>query len=363
MHSNLVAVSVLLWLCSLPCYGQDQLRVVSSTPLPPTVIHKGWYGVDPARLGCLQDGSFLVAEGHDAWRVSPLISRVSSNGTLLWTVDSENFSGLGRTDLYDFAPGPGGELYVLVKRVVRRYFYRDDKGNRVPGGRSDDPGNWLVRYDNEGRFVDRKPSLAAHDVRIAVFPGGKIFILSYTIQGMPIRVGDPPHPWAVLAGVFSPDGVLLHRVTAPDFFLDHSSGRPRPPLSIPLPILGPDGNVYVVKEGETPALAVISPDGDVLRSIALAVPSGGALEYSRLFGQHLLARMTFDQPHPPSGGIKTSLVEFDTTTGKMVSNYLTTKIGWWPGCDAGSGLVGINPVAQSLEVLEPTVRVKPDATF
>jgi hypothetical protein len=177
-------------------------------------------------------------------------------------------------------------------------------------------------------------------------------MLSYTIQGPRTRVGDPPHPWAVLAGIFSKDGVLLHKVIPPDFFLDNSSGRPRQPSTVPLPMLGPDGNIYVVEEGKTPALAVISPDGTVLRSLALAIPRGKWLDNSRLYGQNLVALMRTD-PDPPGGALNPSFAEFDTETGRMIANYSTTKTDWRPACDEGSGLTGINLLANTLDVLEP----------
>jgi hypothetical protein len=295
----------------------------------------------------------LVSSDHGGERVSPLISKVSANGTLLWTVDAENVAGLGKSDLYDFAPGPGGGLYLLVRRIAHEYSYTDEDGQRVQGGFDDHPGDWLVRYDSDGRFVDKKPILAAHLTRFAVFPSGGVFMLAYTIQGVPFRQGDPPHPHRVLAGIFSKDGVLIHRVNPPHFFLVKRSGQPHSPWPVPLPMLGPDGNVYVVKEGKAPALAVISADGSVLRSLDLAIPKGKILDYSRLFGNHLVVRMTTDPDHMAGGTLKTSLVEFDTETGKMVSNYLTTKTVWWPACDQGSGLTAINPATNTLDVLEP----------
>jgi len=348
---------LLLLVSSLACIAQDQLRITSSTPLPQEGEHNLGFGWDATRLGCAQDGSFLIRAAHGIERVSPFIMRVSANGTLLWTVDSQNVPGLGKTDLTDFAPGTGGELYLLVKRIAHEYSYVDDDGRRVLGGRADHPDEWLVRYDAEGRFVDKKLIPAAHEVHIAALPSGDIFVLSYTIQGPRIRVGDAPHPYAVLAGIFSKEGVLLHKVIPADFFLDNISGRPRRPLTTPLPMLGPDGNVYVVEEGKTPALAVISPDGTVLRSLALAIPKGKTLDYSRLFGQNLVARM-MTYPVPPGSALAPSLAEFDTETGRMIANYSTTKTGWWPACDEGSGLTGINPQTNAFDILEPIQQIK-----
>jgi hypothetical protein len=349
-----------LFLCaaSLLCFAQDQLRIVASVPLPQQDARNSGFAWDPTRLGCAKDGTVMISANRGDERVSPLIVKVSASGALLWAVDSENVAGLGKADLDDFAPGVGGELYLLVKRIAHEYSYIDQDGQRVQGGYDDHPGDWLVRYDAEGRFLDKKPIMAAHVIRIAVFPSGDVFMLTYTIQGLPFRQGDAPHIHAVLAGIFSKDGILLHRVNPPDFFLDGSSDRPHTPWPVPLPMLGPDGNVYVVKEGETPALAVISPDGSVLRSVALAVPEGETLDFSRLFGKTLVARMMTDPGSEPGRALKTSIAEFDTESGRMVSNYLTAKTGWWPACDEGSGLTAINPFSNTFDTLEPIPQTK-----
>jgi hypothetical protein len=117
-------------------------------------------------------------------------------------------------------------------------------------------------------------------------------------------------------------------------------------------MLGRDGNVYVIKEGESPEVAVITQNGSVLRSLALAIPERKRLDNSRLFGKYLLARET-NSDGKPDVARKPSLVELDTETGQVVSTYLTGKTVWWPGCDQGSGLLAIDPETDTLDLLEP----------
>lgn len=343
----------ILFVGPLSCFAQDHLHAAVSTPLPALDpaqdLRFAW---DSQRLGCAEDGSLFLSEAHGDGRLAPVIAKVATNGTLQWSVDSERVADLGKTDLDDFAPGPGGELFLLVKRVAKEYSSIDEEGHFVQGGHADHPGDWLVRYDSDGQYLDKKTIPMAHRVRMAVFPSGEMFLLSYTIQGWPFRQGDPPHHTAVLAGVFSKDGVLIHKVSPPDFFLDKRSGWPRSPSPDPLPMLGRDGNVYVVKEGDSPAVAVISQNGSVLRSLALAIPEGKRLDNSRLFGKHLLARET-NSDAKSDAATKPLLVEVDTETGQVVSNYLTGKTVWWPGCDQGSGLVAIDPETNTLDLLEP----------
>jgi hypothetical protein len=267
----------------------------------------------------------------------------------LAVVDAERVPGLGRTSIEDFAPGPNGETYLMARRVFKQYYFRDEHGQVAPSGRADYPEVWLVRYDKNGDFVDKKQVNAASRVRFAVFPSGELFVLSYGTNNHQVRLSDLPLSWMVVAGVFSRDGVLLHSVTLPDFFLNTVSGKSRIPSPTPLPMLGADGDVYVVKEGATPALAVISPEGTAIRITTLAVPRGQALDFSRLIGNRLIARMA---PFEPTGSFQQSFAEFDTETGAMVSNYKFSKANWMPGCDLGSGLTGINP-AGTLDMLSP----------
>lgn len=149
--------------------------------------------------------------------------------------------------------------------------------------------------------------------------------------------------------------MLLHSVSLADFLLDKGSGgRARVPWLVPLPMLGSDGNVYIVKEGESPRLAVISLEGTVLSSVALAIPRGRTLDYSRLLGNRLIARTVSTKADPNGKALRQSLTEFDTGTGEMISDYsMTPADNWWPGCDLGTGLSAIDPTKRTLDVLEP----------
>src|SRR5712691_9317698 len=94
--------------------AQDQIRSLSSTPLPKSSPETVWGGGEAGRLGCGQDGTFLLPQSFGTERAAPIIARLSANGTLLAVVDAERVPGLGRTSIEDFAPGPNGETYLMA---------------------------------------------------------------------------------------------------------------------------------------------------------------------------------------------------------------------------------------------------------
>jgi hypothetical protein len=217
---------------------------------------------------------------------------LTSTGTVKATIDLDKVPGMGTNFIQDFAPGPDGEIYVLAKKIVVEHFAEDQNGRVYERYHEEDPQLWVLRFSDTGRLLTTMPIEAEFAyVHLGVFPSDSFLVVGYlsvaSLPGVPL----PDHNLIPVCCDFSRDGKLVRQVELPDTVL-----LPEPRsygiVERPGPMLGADGNMYVVLEGsEKPALTVVHPDGAVSGTVTLHIPNGYLLAESRFAGERLIAEV------------------------------------------------------------------------
>ena len=315
---SLLRIAALLLFSSLSP-AQDRLQVVSSTPLPKNIRTRLGGGL---RVGCPQAGGALfgltpVADAN--WQMTHEMAVLNADGTSKATIDLDKVPGMGMAFIEDFAPGPDGEIYVAAKKIVVTHSAVDRKGQIYERFHEEDPQLWILRFSDTGRVLAMNPIEAEFAyVRLAVFPSGSFLVVGYLSQATLPGATSPLEKLIPYAAIFSRDVKLVREVTIPDEVL-----LPEPRtygfVKQPEPMLGGDGNMYVVVvPSEKPALTVVHPDGAVSGTVALRIPTGYLLGEPRLAGERLIAQV---DEIKLQNGVR-EFVELDVHTGDLMYVHL-----------------------------------------
>jgi hypothetical protein len=321
-------VNIAALLLTFSSFGspQDRLQLVSSTPLPKPVRTR-W---NRLRVGCLADGGTLLALSDPTAKPPHEFVVLTPDAALKAKIDVDKVAGIGRADIKDFAAGPGGEIYVLAKRIDREELERKKDGRIFEKMYGEDPVLWLVRFTETGE-VRAKASIRGDFLfaRLAVFPSGSFLVVGYLQQPGPIDELVP------FGAIFSQDASSMRQVDLPKTVLvlnpeiDHH-------YETPIPFLAEDGTVYVVMEGEHPALAVVGSDGVVARTVQLHIPSGYRISVVQPAGARLIVHL--DESKPFTGEVGHDLyAELDIGSGDVLFSFSLPDRAIIPGCQRQSG--------------------------
>lgn len=313
--------------------AQDHLQVVSSIPVPKKLLTRLGGGL---RVGCPGEGGALFGLTPVAGTVLRLTHEMvalKADGTSRATIDLDKVPGMGMAFIEDFAPGPDGEIYVAAKKIVATHSAVDQKGQIYERYHEEDPQLWILRFSDAGRVLAITPIEAEFAyVRLAVFPSGSFLLVGHlSVASLP---GQPlPEPNLIpYAAIFSRDGKLLRQVELPDTVL-LAEPRTYSFVKQPEPMLGADGNMYVVAvPSEKPALTVVHPDGAVSGTVALRIPDGYLLGEPRLAGERLIAQVNEIKLHNPTQEV----IELDVRTGDLVYVHSLPEVGLRLACQTNS---------------------------
>jgi hypothetical protein len=150
------------------------------------------------------------------------------------------------------------------------------------------------------------------------------------------------------AAIFSRDGKLVRQVELPDTVL-LPEPRNKGHVEQPAPMLGADGNMYVVGvPSEKPSLTVVHSDGTVFGTVLLRIPNGFTFGETRLAGERLIAQINeIKQQH-------LEFVELDVHTGDLMYAHSSPEMFLSLSCQTRSqGIEVLNP-SRGLDTLMPT---------
>jgi hypothetical protein len=266
---------------------------------------------------------------------------LKADGTSRATIDLDKVPGMGMAFIEDFAPGPDGEIYVAAKKIVATHSAVDQKGQIYERYHEEDSQLWILRFSDTGRVLAMNPVEAEFAyVRLAVFPSGSFLVVGYlsvaSLAGKPL-----PEPNLIpYAAIFSRDGKLVRQVELPDTVL-LAEPRTYGFVKQPEPMLGADGNMYVVAvPSEKPALTVVHPDAAVSGTVPLRIPNGFLLIEPRLAVERLIGQINEIKLQNPIQKV----VELDVRTGDLVYVHSLPAVGLRLSCQTRSrGIEVFNP--------------------
>ena len=214
-----------------------------------------------APMKCGADGQMFIRFADDAQGSS--ISIISLYEEAAFSVSASEVNDVKDGHVEDFAPGPGGETYLLLSRQTK------------PGQEEE----YIAKFDDAGAYVSAtKLSIDFHARRLAIFANAQEFVITgYTLKGK----GLPNVPVLPITVLFDSAGQLLRYVTLPQDIQDnvkvkhfHEGGHTIPQHAvIDMSSLqaSNDGNIYLMRATPTGPVYSISPGGAVHR-IALIPP-------------------------------------------------------------------------------------------
>lgn len=260
-------------LLACPASSQDQplaLEETGTVPFQQTALPIG------APLKCGLDGNILfrVLEGGNPNR----LIRVSADGKSVTKLTFDE-PELKKMNLQDYALGQRGEILALTGR-------QESRGGPVE--------HFLLTFQRDGALQSVRqihPGIDA--VQLAVFPAGEVLVAGTKIEN---RAARPAGPAAVV--LLDHSGRRVKEV-----LLDDGLERPKPISTKSKPsekereqidqfesaieltrlALGPDGNAYLHRWGQNPSVFVVSPAGELLRTLRIPAPDKAA----RLIAIHL----------------------------------------------------------------------------
>lgn len=299
----------------------------------------------PSQTKCDPDGNVY---GGFAAGSSNSITRISTDGRQPTTFSLSAVPDLGAPNsspptLAEFAVGTDGSVYLLILIKLQ------DSASAAasPSPRQLDPSNFeyrVVSFNSDGKYHSQfKLDKGLAPNRIAVFSSGDLML-----------AGTEPDPEdedtrIPFAGVFDSSGRFMKDISMPRDLRspDGSQGQPAPAASGwnrrgSFAVRGNaqganDGNVYLLPNAAGAPVYVLSPGGEIVRTIKLesaandrlgmSVAAGRLISWSQHVDNRQIQRLTSPPPSgqaasPPAAGSNDSLFRmFNLQSGELAAEY------------------------------------------
>ncbi|MGH9787761.1 MAG: hypothetical protein ACRD4U_03545 [Candidatus Acidiferrales bacterium] len=245
------------------------------------------------------------AENFDA---SPVV-RISRDGKNTQEFSITEAPGFEKGAVYDFAPGPRGEMYLLAARTADR--------------------RHVVRFRESGEF-DSSFVLEPHiePDKIAVFASGE-----FLVSGRELSAAASELTGRFLLAIYDPRGQFVREISLPrDISIVQGSEGAKSNAgeedvesvyagtSV---VTADDGNIYLMRPTTAPTVYVISPGGAVVRRLALSAP-GEHFQPSTMKVAVGTIAVQFSKKKK-DGTLELELFSvFDAQNGERLGSYLST---------------------------------------
>jgi hypothetical protein len=263
--------------------------------------------------------------------VAPIL-RVSPDGrrTRTFPIPGSGDPNMEDVSASDFVADQSQNIYVVV--------YQKKKPREGKAGGDE---RLVVRLRSDGEpdgTIKLQPQFGAR--RIAAFAGGQLFVWG-------VMWSEDRSQARSSAVILATDGRVLATVPmASDLAGDEShpglrTGAPAATSAISLGsvVAGDDGNIYTMRLSSSPQVQVISPGGEVLRSMPLSSPAPDYFAQQMIVGQGRL--IVLYRKQAAEGRSASSIVSvFDAQTGAKLADYLAAPpLGGGLACFTRAGLV------------------------
>ena len=324
------AITAFLLLFGCLTSAQEAPLVKSSVPLPGELTQMRQWA--PGMVRCDATGNlFVVRSNHHE------LLKIGLNGGVALRIDVSGMANLGDARVVSFAPGPNDELYVLASHTKIIEVPRPDPDKPPRRSESWDLRATLLRFDANGALLGSTRMERFQMPWIAVFDSGDFLLVD----------GD----WgkSPLTRIYSSDGKLLKEV---DLAKTALAGHDSDGGETHLFSLGNKALIFLqwgIPEGlGGAAIATISQEGEVLRSLKIGIPKGYYVEDPRRLGEHLFGRFQLRPGGDPSLG--EPYVDIDPQSGS-IQRFVEPANRGFPACDTRDGMSFLNVRDQTLEVI------------
>lgn len=247
---------------------------------------------------CDQEGNIYFRRSQMSGAFFAPIVKLSPDGKRSVLFDINQAPLETRGSIRDFATDRYGDLHVLV-----------DRGRR---------GVSVVTFNADGRYRGAtKIEPPIRPEKLAVFPSGQFFIsgTQEPATGKP-KSGKPVNLITDNAGSHAVH-VVLENDVQPEKGDTENLG-----VVLGGVATGPDGNVYLWRKGPETPVYVISPMGEVLRTLKLA-PKDSKDEPLSMNLFHNQIVIVFQTESTTPAGTNQRFSAFDASTGELISSYET----------------------------------------
>jgi len=196
------------------------------------------------------------------------VVKISAEGKRAALFSLQSVSGFSAASMKDFSVGLRGEVHVLAARTVEDRFEID-----------------IVTFREDATFASTTAvGLDLVPEHISAFPSGELLISGWRARPADASAiqRDKLAPVDAFLAVVNPDGKVAKEVGFPARAgSDGAPGAPgegidRSEVSLGGAAAGEDGNVYLLRRSSKPVVYVISPSGDLVRTLRVTPPSEGA---------------------------------------------------------------------------------------
>jgi hypothetical protein len=262
---------------------RTQLRLAEVAPV------SGIAGAPTLPIRCDGSGNIYVRSDYPSPFQAP-VYKVNGKGEKKATFSLEGVNGWEDSQFYDFAVGPGGEVYLLAARMA--------KGRKIE--------NSVLSFSDDGNFrfataIDI-PSFSID--QIAVYSTGEFLVMGWKRSDVATKASssdssadaakqDFVEPMIL---VLDRSGHLVREVTladAPALSKDKSvppMQLARPAISLARTAAGDDGSIYILLRTEKATIFSVPPRANVVRRLEVQPPGEeyGALDIRYSSGMGLV---------------------------------------------------------------------------
>jgi hypothetical protein len=263
--------------------------------------------------GAFMNSSKCDAEGNlyirkyamDRPLLSP-VAKIDAEGKRAALFDPVAFSQLQLDRADAFSPDPDGGLYQIASSGVLK------------------PRNYMIHFSSDG--TPSSPIQLDADFELyefAPFSSGNLLVSG--LQRDPGNKADAGHP---LTAVLSADGRVLAQVSfGPAFGPTATSGKsamkaagvdkqkPAPGLDLSDAEVGSDGNIYALRRSSPALVYVISPAGNIVRTLKVSAPITGVMPDAFHVSKNRTAISFWNDDQ------SRALVVSDAQTGQRIATY------------------------------------------
>jgi hypothetical protein len=252
------------FLGSLICIAQSSVPI---TPLqlagtPQVTKAPPFSGVSDSQ--CNDIGTIYahyVTRQADSFSFSSGVTKIESDGTVE-RIPIEELPDSGPIHVFQFAAGEDGSLHEIVRA---RKFDSPDAPTNV----------YYVTFDSDGAFHSKEPFEKEFIPSLLLpLPDGGFFAAGVTLEETQDEVNETP-----MSGIFGPDAKLRWPLQKTKQKSPVSSGSKDAPeggeeasLQATAAVLGADGNIYILFDGEETRVKVITRTGRLVRNLQLHSP-------------------------------------------------------------------------------------------